>query len=131
MNFDTAKMAHARQRASKTRAGWLMGIAEGMFTVDDLLAAYPAEPALGRVRLTDLLAAQQGVSHAEAKRTVERFRRFAAHRWLNKTVPVPPKPTVAFLRHKQAGKPFRDAWTMATAGFPNPPWPGFPHQFPN
>ena len=105
-----------------------MGVANGMFTMDDLLAAYPQERALGRIKLVGLLAAQPEMGHTEATRRVEAFRLLAAHRFATKTVKVPQRPTVAYLRHQQAGEALLQAWYDAITDLPESPWEGFPHQ---
>lgn len=126
--MDKHQLASARRRASAIRASYLMSVASQMMTIDDVLAAYPDEPALGVIKLDQLLAAQPGVSHAEAVRTVERFRWFAKQRFAdhsNKRPRVPKRPTISYLRHRQATT-LPPLWHEVLHPCPNPPWDGFP-----
>lgn len=129
--FTKANLAHSRKQASRTRAGYLMSVAGGVLTVDDVLASYPKEQALGSVSLVQLLSAQPDVSHQEAKRLVERFRHFAKMRFAgsnSRNIPkVPERPTISYLRHAQSNILPR-LWDEALHPGPNPPWEGFPYR---
>ena len=124
--MDQAMMQTARLRASATRSGFMMSLAGGDITMDDVLDSYPDVPELGKIRLVDLLAAQPGVSYQRARRIIVRFRRFANRRFPGAYKKVPEKPTISYLRHSQAGPAMARAWKMSMGNYTHVPWAGFP-----
>lgn len=69
------ELAEARRRASRIRAEWLVSIAEGIVTIDDLIraACEPDGKPLMKISLSQLLLAQPGVGKAKAERVLRKM----------------------------------------------------------
>jgi hypothetical protein len=120
----------ARLAANKTRAEWLLGLAEGRNTPQQLpvAACQPDGEPLLRLRLRTVVMSTPGFGLGTAKQLEEHLAQMLggvdAKCWRDSR--HNPKWTVAWLVDARAGgkriTAWLDAWRART-----PPWPGFPY----
>lgn len=110
----------ALERARRVRAEHLLAVAEGFVTVDDVIRSAKGIPALRRIRIRQLLAAQPGWGVVSADRVLGRMRVLLDGR-------VTDRPTVGWLVDAVNGGVRLAAFCEARDRFTGAPWPGWPY----
>lgn len=121
MSVDHVAALAARLRSDQVRSTWLLAIAEGVVSVDDVVihAGEIAGKPLRPLRLHQLLSAQHGWGATRTNSVLVRMGVILGQ-------PVDRRrASVAWLLDGRSPARF-DAWLMARKG-PAPPWPGFPY----
>lgn len=116
---DIRDVSEALRLANQARGEWMLSVAEGLMSVDDLIAVACNDDGrpLRKLRLEQVIAAQPDVSLAEAKRQVASISRISGYK--------DDKPMlVGWLIDARSQGTRIDAWVDAST--PREIWTGFP-----
>ena len=117
------RVEDARRRAHRTRAEWLIYVAEGVMTPDDIIvnAGMREGRPLRAIKLMTLLSAQPGVGQAHARFDVETMLDA-----LSLPRDLAPKVTIGWLLDRRDGGRRFIAWRHLYHPPHEPPWANFP-----